>query len=636
EEDPARPHPRAPRRRRRSGRRAGRPQPGDALRGRPDEPPADGGPVALPPRSRQRRAGPELPAPGRHRRVERDDDPQRVERRGRVARVDARHDRLVPQGLQAAVGQEPVRLHAALRVGQLPLARVDQRQADRHEPRRVHPVRAADPALGAEPQRHEPARHPRRERPQALRPPAVGLHAHLGADRRLVELRRHAPRGLPAADRPRRLQHRPGAARPAVPHLRRDDALPRHRPQRLQQGSEGAPDRAVRQPSRPLQALLGRCRPLRHVHRERPRRPAEAVVAQGAEPLQRPPRPARRRRPRRLVQAQERHPLGEGHRRQAPPQRAAGEHPRRQHPRGRPQARLRDQQPDPRELRQRGEGRRRDDAALALPAAPVHARARRPPGHAHLVRDPDVRDQDAIPEVRDRPQDGRERAAREHPRQRQPPVGRDVVGRQRAVLAARPGPGRLPAPRHTAGEGARPDAPGLLRGRRLPGGGLPDRVRAARHPRHQRVLRLVPRPERPDRRPHGAQRVPRRRALLLSEQGDHDHRVRRRGEPQRPGRGEGHVRVPAGLRELPPRRVQHEALAERCPLLDAQGVPRPARVGRREPAPAGADPPEGRHQLRRRAQARVHRSPAQLPEHRPVPGRRRAAGPAAARSRARI
>ena len=162
-------------------------------------------------------------------------------------------------------------------------------------------------------------------------------------------------------------------------------------------------------------------------------------------------------------------------------------------------------------------------------------------------------------------------------------------------LSSRPGPGagRLPAPRGRPGQRARPDAADLLRRRRLPGRGLPDRVRAARHHRHQRVLRLVPRPERPDRRPHRAQRVPRLRPRLLSEQGDHDHRVRRRGEPQRARRGEGHVRVPAGLRELPPRRLRDEAVAERRALLDAQGVPRPAGVGRRQPAPAAADPPEG-------------------------------------------
>ena len=45
------------------------------------------------------------------------------------------------------------------------------------------------------------------------------------------------------------------------------------------------------------------------------------------------------------------------------------------------------------------------------------------------------------------------------------------------------------------------------------------------------------------------------------------------------GRGEGHVRVPAGLRQLPPRRLRHEAVAERRDLLRAAGVPGAARAG---------------------------------------------------------
>ena len=106
-----------------------------------------------------------------------------------------------------------------------------------------------------------------------------------------------------------------------------------------------------------------------------------------------------------------------------------------------------------------------------------------------------------------------------------------------------------------------PTRPVGLRRRRLPVGGLPARVRAARRHRHQRVLRLVPGPQRPDRRPHAAARVPRQRPRLLPEQGDRRHRVRRRGQPRRPGRGEGHVRVPAGLRQLPPRRLRDEAVA---------------------------------------------------------------------------
>ena len=87
----------------------------------------------------------------------------------------------------------------------------------------------------------------------------------------------------------------------------------------------------------------------------------------------------------------------------------------------------------------------------------------------------------------------RPRARVEHPGQRQPPVGDRLVDRQRAQRAARPGPGRLHRRAARAAQGARPDAPGRARGRRLPVGGLPARVRAARRHRRQRLLRLVPR-----------------------------------------------------------------------------------------------------------------------------------------------
>ena len=45
------------------------------------------------------------------------------------------------------------------------------------------------------------------------------------------------------------------------------------------------------------------------------------------------------------------------------------------------------------------------------------------------------------------------------------------------------------------------------------------------------------------------------------------------------GRGQGHLRVPAGLRELPAERLRHQAVAERRPVLGAQRVPRAARPG---------------------------------------------------------
>ena len=108
-----------------------------------------------------------------------------------------------------------------------------------------------------------------------------------------------------------------------------------------------------------------------------------------------------------------------------------------------------------------------------------------------------------------------------------------VVGRQRAVLEARAGAGRLHPPRGRDREGHRPDAAGRHRVRRLPVGGLPDRVRAARRARRQRVLRLVPGPGGAAVRPHRPVRLPRQRAPLLPAPGDHGHRVRRRGQPRR-------------------------------------------------------------------------------------------------------
>ena len=156
-------------------------------------------------------------------------------------------------------------------------------------------------------------------------------------------------------------------------------------------------------------------------------------------------------------------------------------------------------------------------------------------------------------------------------------------------LASRPGPVQSYYIQRAAAHGApaRPDAPGRHRRRRLPVGRLLSRVRAARRDRHQRVLRLVPRPERPDRGSHAAPAVPRLGARLLPRQGGRGLRVRRRGQPRRAGRGEGNLRVPAGLRPLPPRRDRHEAVDQRRRLLGPPGVPRAARMGGRQPAPAG-------------------------------------------------
>ena len=104
---------------------------------------------------------------------------------------------------------------------------------------------------------------------------------------------------------------------------------------------------------------------------------------------------------------------------------------------------------------------------------------------------------------------GGEGAREEHRRQPEPPVGAALVDRQRAVRASRPDPGQLHQERRPPGQGARPEPPRRARGRRLPDGRLPEGLRAARRDRRQRLLRLVPRPERPGLRPHEAARLPR-------------------------------------------------------------------------------------------------------------------------------
>ena len=235
------------------------------------------------------------------------------------------------------------------------------------------------------------------------------------------------------------------------------------------------------------------------------------VVARGAQPLQRQPAGERGRARRRLVQAAHGHPLDPRLRRRASdPQRRAREPPRRRRARGLEGPGLRGRQRVPHAARRRDQGGRRDDDAHALPDAPVHARAGRPRGRDDLVRGPGLRDQDREPRQEPRDDAGGEGAREEHHRQPEPPVGADLVDRQRALLAPRPDAGRLHHERRPPGQAARPEPPGRPRRRRLPGGRLPEQgLRAARRDRLQRVLRLVPRPAGLDLRPHAAVGLPR-------------------------------------------------------------------------------------------------------------------------------
>ena len=97
----------------------------------------------------------------------------------------------------------------------------------------------------------------------------------------------------------------------------------------------------------------------------------------------------------------------------------------------------------------------------------------------------------------------------EHHRQRQPPVGDRLVDRQRAQRAAR-ARRRAPTSRDAAAprQGARPDAArSALAVAGYPTAGCQPEYGAARRPRHQRLLRLVPGPERADRRPRRCSRT---------------------------------------------------------------------------------------------------------------------------------
>ena len=184
----------------------------DALQDRPHRALPDGRPVAV-----QARQPPERPAARvRDRRLEAGHGPQRLERRRRQRRSrswaasagTARTSSCPTASKRRVVGR-------ALRVGQLPLEDLAQRQADRQEPRRLPAVRDPPAGRAAQARRRQPPGHPGRLAPQADRLPALGPVDRGQADGRLVELRRPAARGLPAQDQRRRLQHGRRAARPA-------------------------------------------------------------------------------------------------------------------------------------------------------------------------------------------------------------------------------------------------------------------------------------------------------------------------------------------------------------------------------------------------------------------------------------
>ena len=121
-------------------------------------------------------------------------------------------------------------------------------------------------------------------------------------------------------------------------------------------------------------------------------------------------------------------------------------------------------------------------------------------GDADLVRDPRLRDQDRRTWRSGRCASRRAKELRKNieTNQNHPSVLLWSIANE---LSAQPGAraGLLHPARRAPRQAARPDAPGRHRRRRLPVGRAASRVRAARRHRRQRVLRLVPGPQRPDR-----------------------------------------------------------------------------------------------------------------------------------------
>ena len=363
--------------------------------------------------------------------------------------------RLVPQGLPAARATRQARVVGrALRVGQLPLEGLAQRQADRHEPRRLPAVRDPPARRPAQARRRQPPGHPRRQPPPADRLPALGPVDRGQADRRLVELRRPAARGLPAQDQRRRLQHGRRAARPAVRDLRGDGPLPRDAAQ-LRRRARGASrvTRALRQPQRStLGTRRDRRQALRDVHAssitvDKPRlwSPASPYLYDASLAVRSGGDAAA------ALHAADRHPLDQGRRRPPVPQRRAAELPRRRR--------------CTRTRTTKGfaiDNKTRDQQLAWVKELGATIIRSHYPLHPYTQERADelgIMQWSEIPVYSVKTQYLKQKlvrqlAARElesqHPDQRQPPVGDRLVDRQRAQRAARPGPGRLHRARREA------------------------------------------------------------------------------------------------------------------------------------------------------------------------------------------
>ena len=424
-----------------------------------------------------------------------------------------RQRRLVPQGLQAALGAR-ARCAGSCASSRSTTARASSSTASRSAPTAAPTCRSRCACPAGCCKRSGTNRLVVRvdNRRFATDFPPSGLTTTGTADRRLVELRRHPARGLPAQRRPRRLQHRPGAPGPAVRDLRRHRRRPRRRcattarrPARPRHVARSAPARVD------LGTRTIGPEALRHAHHAAiaGRQPA-ALVARVAAPLRRDVHRARRRpRPAAL-------PRETGIR----SIKVVGGHLLLN---GRPLNfrgfGLHEDSPDhgfaidnadrEQQIAVGAPGARRDGDARALPAASRTTRAARRARDARLVGDPGLRGQDAVPQAAPRPPAGGARARDNILDQRQPPVdhrrGRSATSSARARARSRATTSQRAA---QSRQEPRPDAAG----RPTP---LPATRAAGCQPEYapldvigiNEYFGWYPGPERPDRRPHAARRT---------------------------------------------------------------------------------------------------------------------------------
>ena len=614
----------------------------DALRRRPVGPLPARRPVAVPPRpGRHRHQGRASGVDG-HGRLEPDDGPERLERRGRLAGVDGGRR----SAGTARTSSCPTRIAALavggpLRVRQLPRDGVAERARDRRARRRLPPVRAHPLRARADAARTGSSCASTRaaSRPTS-RPPATtstgipsGGWWNYSGILREVYLRR-----VDTADFDQVLV-RPTLRCATLRREGRDDAPrcatrpARGRPITLT-GHFGVADRRARHAARRGRAATAT------LHRRASRSATRGCGRRRSPALYAVSFVAARGRPAgRDVRAPQRHPLDQGRRRAAVHQRPAGELPRRRLPRGQQGAGLRDRQRRARQAGGGDEGARRDDDAHALPAASLPARARRPRGDPAVVGGPGLLGQQRAPApIRALRGAAVElvkqniEANRNHPSVLAWSIANELDSR--AGRRRRPTTSTAPTAVAKELDPTRPDRDGPRSATSPPAARPPTRrstssaststsagtrARAARSSTHELLSGYL-----------DSMRA------LLPGQGDRGHGVRRRGQPRRPGRGEGHLGRPGGVRQLPPRRLRDQAVAQRRDLLGAQRVPRPPGLGGRQPAPAAADPPEGAARLRHvAAQAGVGRRAALVRAARASTGAGDAARRAACRAATR-